>query len=133
MRRERIEFSTKDGKPFIVNGLGASITKLWLCDADGNYFCYNKNVKPGAKIKLEHAPAPPKTNHTTRDIYTSEPWTKTLTKKLSSNEICKLLKPNMYLAILDDSPFITSGLKGRIHKNNKAFVIGILPNHNGDR
>jgi hypothetical protein len=39
----------------------------------------------------------------------------------------------MYLAILDDSPFITSGLKGRIHKNNKAFVIGILPNHNGDR
>ena len=133
MRRERIEFSTKDGKPFIVNGLGASITKLWLCDADGNYFCYNKKVKPGAKIKLEPAPAPPKTKHTTRDIYTSEPWTKTLTKKLSSNEISNLLKPNMYLAILDDSPFITSGLKGRIHKNNKAFVIGILPNHNGDR
>jgi hypothetical protein len=128
-RRERIEVLNKDGSYEAINGLGADIKQLWMRDSKGNWFMIKNEIKSGAKAALipdpDHKPQI-KVNNTSRSIYKDNCWPKKL-KQIPDSRM-SLLQPNMYMAVLDGSPFLNHGLHGKVHQNSISYVIGILPN-----
>lgn len=127
-RRERLELLNKDGKLEVINGLGADIRSLWLRDSNGAWFTINKKLESGAKATLrpdsKHKPNISVSN-TPRSIYKNDKWPDKF-KQIPDSRI-ELLQPNMYLAMIDGSPFLNHGLKGKVHQRSLSYVIGILP------
>jgi hypothetical protein len=127
MRRERLEFARKNGQLSVANFLGAPIKKLWVCDENGNLSTTPTTInnRAGGDLIADLAQINNAHDHDRiRQIYTSPYWPKEINTLASDYR--KILKPNMYLAILDGDPFLQTGLSGQIHKKSKSIVIGIL-------
>jgi len=133
IRRERLELVTKNGETEIINGLGADIKQLWLLDSNGKWMTIKNKLNSGAKGRLIELSGSQgiTPNNDLRSIYKSAEWPEKF-KQIPDSRI-KLLKPNMYLAVLDGAPFMNHGLQGRVHERSKSYIIGILPTQKGER
>lgn len=110
-RRERLlmEFDGED--PFVVNGLGAPIRRLWWLDSRGKWFTA-ADIGLGERAKLDRAGPPGEAQVRTvvpwdqifRDARYGE-WT-----SWATNRISRLLRPGTYLAELTENPFVETGL-----------------------
>lgn len=125
-RRERLTLSTNDdGNMEVVNGLGACITKLYLCDAKGRLYKAGGEIAPGARSGLDDIgkhkkiPAP----DVLRKAY-REGWTE-YTQKLSSHPR-KYLRRGTYIAVLDSTPFVEAGVEHAEPHKCRTVVYGIM-------
>jgi hypothetical protein len=127
IRRERLECSLNaDGKMEVVNGLGANISSLWLCDDKGQLHVAQQ-VKAGQRVALEaqNKEGGARTLVRLRQHFTSD-------FKEAKNALTQDPQPYMipgsYVAVLDGSPFMEHGLgEKKINLTASSVVYGILP------
>ena len=120
-RRERLTVRRDAGGPVrIVNGLGVPIRRLVLADERGTLH-EATDVAPGAEATLAPRPggAP---GRALRAIYTRD-WIGAARDLQTSPET--YLRPGMYAAFLEESPFVEKALAGAVAQRCEAVVLGI--------
>ncbi|MEZ4525656.1 MAG: hypothetical protein R2941_07020 [Desulfobacterales bacterium] len=119
-RRERLQFHAET-EPSAVNGLGADILELWVCDAKGRLF-HERNIPAGSRKSLnaEHRKKSRiRYQQRLRQIYTDFKW------KDPELWTAELMAPGTYIAILDGCPFLEKGLQNahRLTADGIVFCI----------
>src|SRR5262249_2168752 len=104
-RRERLEIETQSGQTMVLNGLGAPIKNRWLGDGGSHVFVAT-NITAGQKILLAAS---------TQVLQKDEQLgAKGVLERCgaaaSITDGTPFLKPNTYVAELDENPFIENGL-----------------------
>ena len=124
-RRERLRVAREGDRLRVVNGLGADIASLWLADRDGRIH-QGIGIPAGAEALLDprglRAAASP--TYTGSYGLGGEPWAAAW--EALTNDPAAALRPGEYLALLDDSPFLETGLEGRLKAQRRARVLGVL-------
>lgn len=124
-RRERITVQKlPDGRVTVVNGLGADIQTLWLRDDKGRFF-KGVSLKAGQNIPLQSdATIPPSAPVNTLSGFYQGAWP-TAHDSLT-NAPGNYLRPNTYLAVLAEAPFIENGLGKAGKSRSRQTIIGVL-------
>ncbi|HSY20287.1 MAG TPA: hypothetical protein VK815_18225 [Candidatus Acidoferrales bacterium] len=126
-RRENLQLITGDGKPEIVNSLGAPIKSLWIADANMNIYRAT-GVAAGQKaglIAAGRSSSPEKTGPAglLRDVtFAARP-------EQLAESAGNYLQPNTYIAVLEGNPFIENALGSAAspkRTKSSAIVFGIL-------
>jgi|SRR5579884_148967 len=125
LRRERVALQREpDGRWSMVNGLSKDIHRFWFADAKGQLHTA-KNVAPGAKTMLtltEKETLASTTN--VKDVFLTN-WVAKI-KDLAEHPQ-HYLRPGLYLAELEDSPFLEDALPNARTRKLHALVVGIPP------
>ena len=126
-RLERLPLSREaDGSIHVTNQLGATISKLWLADAKGKVYSADK-VNLGQRAALSSTgktlPANPGGGKK-RSLYVSTDWAK-LGSSLNRTPETYLV-PGTYLAVIESSPFLESGLVGAAMRSTDSYVLGLM-------
>ncbi len=120
-RRERLTLRpSADGPPAVVNGLGAPVRTLVLADADGRVY-RAETIDPGAEAALAPTTLTPQ-GTTLRGVYRSD-WLQGL--RQMEQEPQTYLRPGTYVAVLEENPFVETGLRGAVGGNCRTLVYGI--------
>ncbi|MEM7235431.1 MAG: hypothetical protein AAF517_24880, partial [Planctomycetota bacterium] len=122
LERVRITFED-DGEGTALNGLGATIQKLTVCDHQGEIY-EATNLAPGSSVKLTRTERTASGSHSAlRDVYESTRWERAAKDVREEPE--KYLQPGRYIATLGRSPFLKSALGGASNEDLKTVVYGI--------
>ncbi|HVR39683.1 MAG TPA: hypothetical protein VMU84_11355, partial [Thermoanaerobaculia bacterium] len=121
-RRERLPIRRESGRVTVVNGLGADITKLWVAGDDNVIYVAEKIARgQGAELKAKAAVDP--TAKDVRDLYySSQGWSRFANHV--ENDPRAVLRPGMYVAVVQHSPFLETALEGAKSARSDAVVIG---------
>jgi len=120
-RRERLTVRPRpDGPPAVVNGLGAPIRTLVLADADGRVY-RAETIAPGAEADLAPTPITPQ-GASLRNVYQSD-WLRSLRHMEQAPQT--YLRPGAYVAVLEENPFVETGLRGAVGGDCRTLVYGI--------
>lgn len=126
-RRERIRVSRDNGGLRAVNGLGADIVELWLADEAGRIH-RGERIAAGRESALRPTDvtvaAAANRSESARRFLASEEWAAGWPALTGAPTAA--LRPGEYLAVLDGSPFLESGLDGRQNARRRALVLGAL-------
>ena len=123
LRRERVGLQQEqDGRWSMVNGLGTAIRRFWYADAKGQIHSA-QDVGPGARVILtaieEDSIAP------TANVKEILPFTSWMTKfKDLTEHPQRYLRPGLYLAEVDDSPFLEVALPSARTRKLHALIVG---------
>ena len=133
-RLERLPVSHEpDGSFQVTNQLGASIRELWVADEKGKIYSA-KGVDVGQRATLtptgktvfpgnaEDSRAGKVTG--LRRLYINSKWANLGTEARQMPEA--ILTPRTYLAVLESSPFLESGLVGAISRQTDSYVFGLM-------
>lgn len=123
-QRERVQFEKQaDGRWAAVNGLGAAVRRLEFKDPD-NVIWHLDNLEVGNKaIMTKQGDAPRNTSMKfLRDLYQSGRWTSEGRSGMPQSG----LTSGTYVAELESTPFIDTGLEGKMHTRLGSVVLGIL-------
>jgi hypothetical protein len=123
MRRERVTLQReRDGRWSIVNGLGAAIRRFWYADDKGQIHAA-ENVPAGARamLTLTEKESPGKARTTMQNILTGS-WMSGMQLMAASPQ--HYLRAGLYLAEVDDSPFLEDALRNARTRKVHALVVG---------
>ena len=125
LRRERLEIRRRNDRELsVVNGLGKDITRLWVADSEGKvYSCEKIRAGQQAVVTLEEKLKARASAGKIRSLYTKGKWAKLSETILKKPE--DFLRPDSYIAELEDAPFFEYGLSGKARKKLKTVVIGL--------
>jgi hypothetical protein len=123
LRRERIALHLEgDGRWSMVNGLGAAIRRFWYADAKGQIHAA-EDIAAGARTMLKltekECPAAPVTF---QSVLASVSWMAKM-KDLAEHPQ-NYLRPGLYLAEMDETPFLEEPLRSAQKRNLHALVVG---------
>jgi len=133
IRRERLQVNFGGENPLsVLNGFNERIGRAVVADGDGRlYEC--RDVAAGSRTPLvpldESARATGRPGFL-RDIYLqSDKWSRTLSA--ITNAPATYMAPGTYVALLEGSPFVESGLRGNTKGKSVAVILGVLPADGG--
>jgi hypothetical protein len=124
-RRERIQLESDGNEQSVVNGLGAPIQSLWVCDSAGRIYTAS-DIAPGSKTQLKpfsSSSASPAVLETSKRLDLKRLW------DLNSANAVSHLSPNSYIAELKGNPFLENGLGAKAKSARtkaKSVVYGLL-------
>jgi hypothetical protein len=128
-RLERLPVTREaDGSLHVTNQLGASIRKLWVADEHGKIYTAGAvNVgqqsiltPPGNTRPL----AASKVGDGLRRMYATKDWAGL--SVLGSGSPHTIMAPRTYLAVIESSPFLESGLAGAVVRPTDSCVLGLM-------
>jgi hypothetical protein len=123
LRRERVSLQREqDGRWSMVNGLGKAIRQFWYADAKGQIHSA-KDVGPGTRVMLtltENESLAPTAN--VKDVLPSTSWMSKF--KDFTEHPQHYLRPALYLAEVDDSPFLEVALLNARTRKLHALIVG---------
>ncbi|HEY7330593.1 MAG TPA: hypothetical protein VH592_23335 [Gemmataceae bacterium] len=129
LRRERVTLQhERDGRWSMVNGLGAAVRRFWYADAKGQIHVA-EDIGPGAKAMLKLTE---KESHVAlrslRSILVGNTlnWMNTMQSMLKNPPV--YLSPGVYLAEIEESPFLEDALRNARTQRLHALVVGFPPN-----
>lgn len=131
LRRERLTVrKDADGGVSMLNALGVDIRKLSVADAQGVVYSTGP-IPAGGSAKLEKAggKAAGSPLETWRRLYTGgSDWALGIEKATGSAVSAgrDLLGPGMYVAVVEESPFLEQGLKGARVRPSPSVVVGLM-------
>jgi hypothetical protein len=112
----------KDGSLTMVNALEAGIGKFWFADGEGKIYTAT-DVAAGAKAVLNRTKEQAKgTPDSLRQAYAKD-WLG-LVDSLSKRPE-EFLRPNCYIALVENSPFLEEGLRNPGVRKGRGVVFGI--------
>ncbi|KAF0181209.1 MAG: hypothetical protein FD161_515 [Limisphaerales bacterium] len=124
-RRERITVQKlPDGRVTVVNGLGADVQTLWLRDDKGRLF-KGEALKAGQNVALG-APEQVSERSTTVDLASVYQGSWAGAHDAFVLSPASHLRPNTYLAVLAEAPFIETGLAKPGKARARQTIIGVL-------
>jgi hypothetical protein len=113
----------KDGTVSVVNALGADIVSLLVADGEGRLYSCGR-VPAGAEETLRPAPAGLSAGgRPWRDVYTAVDWG--MKDSTVIDKPAAWLRPDTYLAVVEQSPFIEPGLRGAAVRQAPSVVLGV--------
>lgn len=123
MRRERVTLQReRDGRWSMVNGLGAAISHFWYADDKGQIHAA-ENVAAGARAMLTRTEKECQAQaKTMRSILSGISWMSGMQQLAASPE--HYLRPGLYLAEVDDSPFLEDALRNAKKRKVHALIVG---------
>jgi hypothetical protein len=124
-RRERLTVRAEvDGRLSVVNGLGASIAKLFLADREGRWYSA-EGIPAGAAaaVTAETQPLGKAQRRSLRDLYGAN-WVAGISSL--RERPADYLRPGTYLAVLEGNPFVEAALPGARPVKCETVVFGIL-------
>ncbi len=127
-RRERLQVIWQsDGRPIVVNGLGAPIDRLFLADTQGKVYSGHQ-IPVGASVILDDAfahvnPSIPLEKFL-RPTYIAFAKNRQLEWLLNKEQT--YVTPNTYIAQIDGCPFIEKGLTDPDNLELSAIVFGVF-------
>ncbi len=125
LRRERIALQHEpDGRWSMVNGLGAAIRRFWYADAKGQIHSA-KDVEPGARTMLTLTEK--ETLPQAAAAKNALPLTTWVSRIKDLQNPHHHLRPGLYLAELDDSPFLEDALPNARTRKLHALIVGFPP------
>ncbi len=123
--RLRILLNVDDnGQYFIVNGLGADISKITIYYNEQIFL--GTNILAGERYALDKGFTVPQKGvgkKSLRTMFTSD-W-RSMEKKVKKNPMT-YLKPNTYIAELNGNPFIRKNMKHAKKETLRSVVYGIM-------
>jgi hypothetical protein len=123
LRRERVSLQREqDGRWSMVNGLGKDIRRFWYADAKGQIHSAD-NIGPGARAMLaltEKESLAPTAN--VKDVFPFTSWTTKITDLTEHPQ--RYLRLGLYLAEVDDSPFLEVALPSARTRKLHALIVG---------
>ncbi len=127
-RRERLQVTWRnDGRPIVVNGLGAPIDQLYLADDQGQVYSGNQ-IPVGASVVLDNASAHVRLStalkKNLRQTYVTFAKQKQFEQLFIKEQ--QDVAANMYIALTDGCPFIEKGLADPDNLESNAIVMGIF-------
>jgi hypothetical protein len=123
-RRERITVQKlPDGRVTVVNGLGADIQLLWLRDDKGRLF-KGEGLKAGLNVPLQTEKGDPFGATTLLSALYQGSWV--AAHDALMNNTAGQIRPNTYLAVLAEAPFIETGLAKPGKYRARQTIIGVL-------
>jgi len=127
-RLERLPVTREaNGSLHVTNQLGASIRNLWLADEKGKIYTAGA-VNVGQSAALTPPGNTPlavsKVGDALRRMYATTEWA-SLGGSAKRNPKT-ILAPRMYLAEIESSPFLVSGLAGAVVRPTESYVLGIM-------
>ncbi|HEY7309407.1 MAG TPA: hypothetical protein VH643_08630 [Gemmataceae bacterium] len=126
MRHKRVNIHREaDGKVSMVNALGAEITLITYADEHGRLYS-GEHIAAGAPASLtpKNVPEVPQPVQTMRQVYLSSNWLIGAQGIASAPQ--RYLRPNSYLAEVDDSPFLEDALRKARTRKCHAVIMGVL-------
>ncbi len=123
-RRERLTIRTPaNGRVSVVNGLGAAIRQIWYADRTGKVHTVEA-IEAGAQATLDDAGLKASGSaDSLRNLYRSHDWLERM--KYAEGHPAEFLTPGAYLAVLDASPFVESGLSDVKERKARTLVYGV--------
>ncbi len=126
MRRERITVKKEGDSLVIGNALGVDLQQLTLADANGILWTAGP-VAAGATATMkreEHLNRKALPTLRLRNLMTMPDWTTGI--KNAIDQPHEFLGPNSYLAVVEESPFLETGLKDANQKPTRSVVLGLM-------
>ncbi|MFM8470233.1 MAG: hypothetical protein ACKODH_09725, partial [Limisphaerales bacterium] len=124
-RRERVQIQRlPDGRVTVLNGLGADIQTLWLRDDKGRVF-KGEGLKAGQNVTLSGS-ATVTTTTTANALGTLYQGAWVGAHDALASDPGNSLRPNTYLAVMADAPFIEIGLPKPGNTRARQTIIGLL-------
>ncbi len=125
-QRQRIKAQRNEsGQTTITNGLGVSISELYLADDAGQVY-FAGDIEPGAQATIQ--PMPDMQAQASADMLRrvySEDWLASIESIPAAPQ--KYLQPGSYLALTDQpSPFLQQGLERISEQTMQNLVIGLM-------
>lgn len=122
-RRERLTVRYEpDGTPVVGNALGGAIKELYLADASGLIWRASR-VRDTAEVRLSLTTLRASGGEDAiRKIYAGD-WLGTMP---TAEKAPAILRPGCYMALMEDCPFLTSGLAKVQSRRGSAVVYGIM-------
>jgi len=121
-RRERLSLTQERGAIGAVNGFGSRIVQLWVADAAGKIYEAGI-VEPGAHVTLKQT-----ASQTTRpdvDLLAGPPESWATWGERLRTDPHQMLRPGMYIAVLQSSPFVENALEKPLAQSTPGVVLGI--------
>ena len=108
----------------VVNGLGATISRLVVQDFDGRVYEV-KDIAAGVQTEplTVSGMAVPAPRSLTEVLLWNEQWTEARREQLAWSG---LLRPGSYLAYLDSAPLLPKGLGGTAKRQERSLVFGLM-------
>ncbi len=123
-RRERLQVQRlPDGRVTVLNGLGADIQTLWFRDEKGLLF-NGVGLKAGQNVPLQPVPGETFGAPTSLSALYQGSWVVAHDTLISNTQ--GQLRPNTYLAVLAEAPFIETGLAKPGKAPARQTIIGLL-------
>jgi hypothetical protein len=126
VRRERLKINITDSKAInVVNGLGCDISKLYYADNNGRIY-FAENIKAGEQNELIDNKKNCSSN-AAQDIWRTSyanKWYR-LFEQLTLTP-ANYLKPNSYLAFVEDCPFIEKTLESVKDRRCESVIFGFF-------
>jgi hypothetical protein len=125
-RRERIQLERQGTQLQALNGLGAPVKRLILCDSSGALL-EATGIPPGGKTALAPSGKRSSADAPLREL--SDALNVNTLGSPASPGLVSLLRPNTYLAELEGNPFIENGLGAKSAGSRTtahALVYGVL-------
>ncbi len=121
-RRERLSLTQEGGVIGAVNGFGTRIERLWVADAAGKIYDAGI-VEPGAHVTLKQTALFTTKPDSEMFAGTPESWA-TWGERLRTDPHA-MLRPGMYVAILQASPFLETALEKPGTHTTPGVVVGV--------
>ncbi len=133
-RRERIQVTWQsDGRPVVVNGLGAPIDRLFLADTQGKVYS-GRQIPVGARVILDdafaHVDPSISLEKFLRPAYIA--FAKNRQLEWLQNKEQTYVTPNTYVAQIDGCPFIEKGLTDPDNLELNAIIFGVIAPSDGN-
>jgi hypothetical protein len=132
LRRERVTLQhERDGRWSMVNGLGAAVRRFWYADAKGQIHVA-EDIGPGAKAMLKLTEKESHVAlHSQRSILVGNTlnWMNTMQSMLKNPPA--YLSPGVYLAEIEEAPFLEDALRNARTQRLHALVVGFPPTSSG--
>ena len=123
-RRERLQVQRlPDGRVTVLNGFGADVQTLWLRDEKGRLF-KGEGLKAGLNMPLRDEKAEPFNPSRTMAALYQGSWV--LAHDAVMAGPAGQLRPNSYLAVMAEAPFIETGLANPGKARARQTIIGLL-------
>lgn len=126
MRSKRVNIDREaDGRVSMLNGLGAEISRITYADDKGRLYSA-EHIAAGARVALtpKNVPEVPQPVQTMRQVYLTGNWL--IGPQGLGSAPQRYLRPNSYLAEMDDSPFLEDALRNARTRKCHAVIVGLL-------
>jgi hypothetical protein len=109
----------------MVNGLGGEISRITYADERGRLYSA-EHIAAGAPVGLtpKNVPEVPQPVQTMRQVYLNSNWS--IGTQGIGSAPQRYLRPNSYLAEMDDSPFLEPALMNARTRKCHAVIVGLL-------
>lgn len=122
-RRERLPVRRDGARVTVVNGLGGDIRKLWVATSEGQFYEANRIARGQQGVLVRGTRALDSDAKDVAELYLASGGWNAFSNHVQAQPLA-ILRPGMYIAVLERSPFIETAFETAKETRSEAVVVG---------